>query len=168
MAQDADIQAQIIQHLKSIPIFHRLTDEELAMIYQICTFRQLSADEKLYKFGTASDGLFILLDGQLVARAPTGQDIAYINPVDVVGEMGVLTDEPRSADVDCMTDAMGFEMTRDGLINLFVNAPAVSRKILFNVVKILSQRLYDTNAEIQKLRDEQERGKPSTDDIFLY
>lgn len=169
MANDAEIQQQIIQHLQGIPLFHRLTNEELGKIYGICTFRRLAADEQLYTFGTPSDDLFILLDGQLVARAPTGQDIAYIPPIGLVGEMGVLNDEPRSAHVIAMETAMGFLITKDNLINLFLEDGSICRKILLNLVKNLSQKLYDTNAEIEKLREEQTKGaEPQGEDIFLY
>ena len=68
MANETEIQQQIIQHLQGIPLFHRLSGEELGKIYAVCTFRRLAADEQLYTFGTPSDDLFILLDGQLVAR----------------------------------------------------------------------------------------------------
>jgi len=168
MAQDTEVQQQIIQHLSSIPIFYRLNEEELVQIFGICEFRRLDTDDRLYKFGTVSDDLFILLDGQLVARAPTGQDIAYISPIGVVGEMGVLTDEPRSADVFCMEAAMGFQISKEKLINLFLANGTICRKILLNLVKTLSQKLYDTNAEIQKLREENTRENNTKDDIFLY
>lgn len=168
MSQDDAVQQQIIQHLSSIPIFYRLDEAELVKIFAICTLKRLSIDEQLYKFGTPSDDLFILLDGQLVARAPTGQDIAYIPPIGIVGEMGVLTDEPRSADVFCMEEAMGFQITKVDLINLFLADGSICRKILLNLVKTLSQKLYDTNAEIEKLREEQTRDTSPKDDIFLY
>jgi len=46
---------------------------------------------------------------------------------------------------------------------------SICRKILLNLVKTLSQKLYDTNAEIEKLRDEQTKGaEPQGEDIFLY
>jgi glutaminase len=168
VADDTDVQKQIVEHLSTIPIFYRLTEDELVQIFSVCQLKRLTTDEQLYKFGTPSDDLFILLDGQLVARAPTGQDIAYIPPIGIVGEMGVLTDEPRSADVFCMEEAMGFQITKVDLINLFLQDGAICRKILLNLVKTLSQKLYDTNAEIQKLRDEQTREAPPKDDIFLY
>lgn len=104
----------------------------------------------------------------MVARAPTGQDIAYISPIGIVGEMGVLTDEPRSADVFCMEEAMGFQINKESLINLFLADGSICRKILLNLVKTLSQKLYDTNAEIEKLRNEQKREGTPRDDIFLY
>jgi CRP-like cAMP-binding protein len=43
-------------------------------------------------------------------------DIAYITPVGLVGEMGVITDEPRSADVVGITEAMGLEITKEALV----------------------------------------------------
>lgn len=169
MANDAEVQQQIIQHLQGIPLFHRLNDEELGKIFNVCIFRRLEADEQLYTFGTPSDDLFILLDGRLVARAPTGQDIAYIPPIGLVGEMGVLNDEPRSAHVIAMETSMGFSITKEGLINLFLEDGSICRKILLNLVKTLSQKLYDTNAEIEKLRKEQTKSaQPQGEDIFLY
>ena len=167
-----DVHRQIINHLGTIPTFDRLTGDELERIYGICHFRRLAPDETMYTFGTPSDDMFILLDGQLVARAPNGTDIAYIPPIGVVGEMGVLTDEPRSAHVVALEASMGFQITKEDLINLFLADGTICRKILLNLIRALSQKLYDTNAEIEKLRAEQKaqaQGKaPQGDNIFLY
>jgi CRP-like cAMP-binding protein len=126
----------------------------------------------IYQFGTPSDSMFTLLDGQLVARTKTGMDIAYISPIGLVGEMGVITDEPRSADVIGITEAMGLEITKVGLVKLFIEDASICRKILLNLVKNLSNKLYDTNGEIEKLRAEQQKhaaeGPPQADNIFLY
>jgi CRP-like cAMP-binding protein len=166
-----DIQQQIVDHLKTIPIFERLTTSEIQRIYSLCAFNRYRPDDLIYKFGDPSGSLFVLLDGQVVARTKTGVDIAYISPVGVVGEMGVLTDEPRSADVVAFDDVMGFEISKEGLVDLFLEDGSICRKILLNVIKILSAKLYDTNAEIEKLREE--ASKPVTtqneaDNIFLY
>ena len=116
--------------------------------------------------------MYILLDGQLVARTKAGTDIAYISPIGLVGEMGVVTDEPRSADVVGLTESMGLEITKDALVTLFVEDPTICRKILLNLVKNLSTKLYDANGEIEKLRQEQEtqaeQESPQADNIFLY
>ena len=167
----SEIQQQILDHLKTIPIFDRLTIPEIERIYGLCVFHRYGPDDLIYKFGDPSDSLFVLLDGRVVARTKNGVDIAYISPVGVVGEMGVLTDEPRSADVVAFEDVMGFEISKEGLVDLFKSDGAICRKILLNVIKILSAKLYDTNAEIEQLRTE--ASKPATteseaDNIFLY
>ena len=162
----SDIHQQILEHLKKVPIFNRLTDSELRKIYGICRFKRYNADEAICRFGTPSADLFVLLDGRLVARSRMGVDIAYISPI------GVLTDQPRSADVVAIDDALGFQIAKKDLIDLFIADAAICRKILLNMVKELSNKLYDTNAEIEKLRAEvaekSEGEQSAPDNIFLY
>ena len=167
----SEIQQQILDHLKTIPIFDRLTTPEIERIYGLCAFNRFRPDDLIYKFGDPSDSLFVLLDGRVVARTKAGVDIAYISPVGVVGEMGVLTDEPRSADVVAFENVMGFEISKEALVDLFLADGTICRKILLNVVKILSAKLYDTNAEIEKLREEASNPAATQgqeDNIFLY
>ena len=172
MSTDSDATKQIVTHLMGVPFFDRLTEAEVEKIYSICRVARYEADQVIYKFGTSSDGMYILLDGQLVARTKAGTDIAYISPIGLVGEMGVVTDEPRSADVVGLTESMGLEITKDALVTLFVEDPTICRKILLNLVKNLSTKLYDANGEIEKLRQEQEtqaeQESPQADNIFLY
>lgn len=157
MFSESDATKQIVTHLMSIPFFDRLSEAEVEKIYSICRVAKYQADQVIYKFGTPSDGMFILLDGQLVARTKAGMDIAYISPIGLVGEMGVITDEPRSADVVGISDSMRLEITKEALVQLFIEDASICRKILLNLVKNLSNKLYDTNAEIEKLREEQKQ-----------
>ena len=171
MGVPSEVHQQILGYLQSVLIFDRLTEDEIKKIYGICTFRRFAADETIYKFGAPSEDFFVLLDGRLVARANTGVDIAYIPPVGVVGEMGLITDQPRSANVLALEDAMGFQITKKDLLDLFIADSAICRKILLNLVKVLSNKLYETNAEIEKLREEQAKGTnphDQSDNIFLY
>jgi len=172
MPAESETTKQIVSHLMGIPFFDRLSETEVEKIFSLCSVVKYQADQVIYKFGTPSDGMFILLDGQLVARTKMGVDIAYISPVGLVGEMGVITDEPRSADVVGLTDAMGLQITKEDLVDLFIKDADICRKILLNLVKGLSNKLYDTNGEIEKLRMEQKQqaaeGPPQVDNIFLY
>jgi CRP-like cAMP-binding protein len=124
MPADNDATQQIVAHLMGIPFFDRLSETEVEKIYSIWKVTKYDADQMIYQFGTPSDSMFTLLDGQLVARTKTGMDIAYISPIGLVGEMGVITDEPRSADVIGITEAMGLEITKVGLVKLFIEDAA--------------------------------------------
>ncbi len=172
MSAESEATKEIVSHLMGIPFFDRLSEVEVEKVFTICSVVKYQTDQVIYKFGTPSDGMFILLDGQLVARTKMGVDIAYISPIGLVGEMGVITNEPRSADVIGLSDTMGLQITKDDLINLFVEDAEICRKILLNLVKNLSNKLYDTNGEIEKLREEQKQqaagAPPQPDNIFLY
>ena len=66
---------------------------------------------------------------------------------------------------------MGFQVTKENLVNLFLADSAICRKILLNLVRILSNKLYATNADIEKLREEQARPadqQTQVGNIFLY
>jgi CRP-like cAMP-binding protein len=166
-----DVNQQILRHLMTIPLFDKLSEEEVGRIYAICRLRKFAADEAIYQFGQPSADMLILLDGQIVARTRAGVDIAIISPVGLVGEMGVITDEPRSADVVAVSEGMAFQITKNDLVALFLSDPGICRKMLLNLVRTLSRKLYDTNAEVEKLhetRKRQQDGAPVPDNIFLY
>jgi serine/threonine protein kinase len=63
--------------------------------------RQYAVGEKLIVQGAAGDGLFILLSGtaQATLRSDEDHQIARFQPGDVIGEMALVTREPRTADV---------------------------------------------------------------------
>ncbi len=107
-----------------------------------------------------------------MTRTKAGTDIEFISPIGLVGEMGVITDEPRSADVVGITESMGLEITKDALVQLFVDDANICRKILLSLVKNLSNKLYDTNGETEKLLAQQQeqarQGLPQADNIVLY
>ncbi len=172
MAQsDVDVRQQILSHLKSIPLFGGLDDAQVTKIYGICNYAHYEADEMVCRFGALSEDLFVLLDGRLVARSKAGVDIAYIAPIGVVGEMGMFTSQPRSADVVAFETSMGFLIGKKDLEVVWADEPTICRVMLENVVKILSSKLYDTNAEIEKLRSDASRPSAETvsaDNIFLY
>ena len=172
MAQsDAEVRQQILAHLKSIPLFGGLNDGQLVKIYGICEYKAYPPDDFVCRFGAMSEDLFILLGGRLVARTKAGVDIAYIAPIGVVGEMGMFTNEPRSADVVAFEESIGFLIEKQQLEVLWSEDPGICRYMLENVVKILSRKMYDTNAEIEKLRSESTRPSASSnavDNIFLY
>ena len=67
---------------------------------------------------------------------------------------------------------MGLEITKDALVQLFVDDANICRKILLNLVKNLSNKLYDTNGETEKLLVQQQeqarQGLPQAANIVLY
>ena len=103
---------------------------------------QYGPEESIYNSGSANTDMFILLEGNLAKRTSTGVEVSKINPVGLVGEMGILTDEPRSANVTTLENVMGFIIKKDELTDLFTRNAEICQKILLNVVQILSRKLF--------------------------
>jgi CRP/FNR family transcriptional regulator, cyclic AMP receptor protein len=84
--------------LKAIPLFSSLSDEEAHRLAAFATETSLSEGQILMKQGDYSTELIAIEEGSAdVLR--DDKKIASLGPGDLIGEMGLLTREPRNADV---------------------------------------------------------------------
>ena len=84
--------------LKEIPIFSHLSNEEAKRLAAFATETSLADGQILMKQGDYSTELIAIEEGSAdVIR--DGQKIASLKNGDLIGEMGLLSREPRSADV---------------------------------------------------------------------
>ncbi len=84
--------------LKAIPLFSHLSNEEAHRLAAFATETSLAEGQILMKQGDYSTELIAIEEGSAdVLR--DGQKIASLGAGDLIGEMGLLTREPRNADV---------------------------------------------------------------------
>ncbi len=84
--------------LKAIPLFSHLSQEEAHRLAAFATETSLADGQILMKQGDYSTELIAIEEGTAdVLR--DGEKIASLGPGDLIGEMGLLTREPRNADV---------------------------------------------------------------------
>ncbi len=162
-----------LQYLRKIPAFEGLTLPEIQQLFGICRLQQYAAEQTLYQSGAPSDDLLILLEGTLSVRTSAGVELSQIVPVGLVGEMGVMTGDPRSADVVTLDPAMGLLIRRDDLQALWSSNPAICRKMLLNVVWNLSRKLHEANAQMEHLKQNVPGVSKELEDlmagnVFLY
>jgi CRP-like cAMP-binding protein len=108
--------------------------------------RSFAAGERLMKQGTEAASMFVILAGKVsvVREHPdlaTPIPLAFLGPGEVVGEMGLLDGDPRSATVTAVEETVTVEVPGEAL------AQCVSRypDVYASLVKVLSKRLRDTN-----------------------
>jgi predicted acylesterase/phospholipase RssA/CRP-like cAMP-binding protein len=98
----------IYQLIRGIQFFDSLTDETLKKLSAQMSMRSLKGGEYLMKQGDPADCLYILAHGrlQVSVKTPKGQEarVGEIGVGDIVGEMALLTDLPRSATVRAVRD----------------------------------------------------------------
>ncbi len=84
--------------LTAIPLFSQLSPEEAKRLATFATETSAAAGQILMKQGDYSTELIAIEEGTAdVIR--DGQKIASLKEGDLIGEMGLLTREPRNADV---------------------------------------------------------------------
>jgi len=145
-------QKKIIGKLKSTPIFNELTITEFKNILSICSKQTFLKNEVIYYEGSKSDDMYISIEGILRVTLK-GNELSLITPVDVMGEMGVFTHEPRSATVSAKTDCVLLKLTRVELNNLFEKKSMLRNRFYLGMIINLSNKLRKANEFITKLKN---------------
>jgi CRP/FNR family transcriptional regulator, cyclic AMP receptor protein len=84
--------------LKSIPLFSQLSDDEAHRLAAFATETSVAEGQMLMKQGDYSTELIAIEEGTAdVLR--DGEKLASLKEGDLIGEMGLLSREPRNADV---------------------------------------------------------------------
>ena len=104
--------------------------QALARKVALCEFRK---GEAILRHGDSGDSMFFIFEGNLDIQIPkeNGEKTSVANlwPGDCVGEMSMLTGEPRSADVVALSDVVLLQVTKDELQPILANNPGLVDKL---------------------------------------
>lgn len=143
---------QLLKVLEKIPLFQGLTPHQFKQVLHVCERRCFSANETLFRAGEESHGMFILLQGSLKVLLPDGKEISRIDPIGIVGEMGVFTGERRSASIVAITSCIMLSLHKMELLRLFRHDADLGIRVLLNVILDLSRKLRRDNEIIKDLK----------------
>lgn len=134
--------------VERVSIFRRMTLWEADAILKVCEYRAYPKGELVYRAGSPSDEMLILLQGGLVATSESGTVLGRIEPGTTTGEMGLLTHSARSANVVAEKQSAGFVLKRIDLMRLFGQNERLKMKVYENLVNLLCARLQEANVKI--------------------
>lgn len=125
--------------LAEVPLFATLRDDELETLAETAERRFFRAKETLIRRGEPGDSMFVLLEGLLDVRIAVDgpiqgghveeTSVARIDPGCFLGEMSLLTGEPRTATVVASTDAVVYEVNREILEPLIRERPEIAEEM---------------------------------------
>ena len=122
--------------LKSIDLFETIPSEELIRVAQIADEEQFETDSLLFEEGDFGDSMYIVANGKV--RVHKGErTIVELEKGACVGEMALLDQEPRSADVTVNADTTLLKITQDGFYELMSS----NMEIMQGIVKLITSRL---------------------------
>jgi CRP-like cAMP-binding protein len=108
--------------LKSIPVFSKLTDEELGHIATLAAEVSVPEGKELVREGDYSYDVLAIKEGTAKVLQH-GEHVADLGPGDVVGEMGVLERSQRNATVIATSPMMLVTLTSWDVKRLDKSAP---------------------------------------------
>jgi anion transporter len=146
----------------AIPVFSGLDRISLAKLIPSLQRVRVKAGEILYRAGEPGDAFYVVVDGIMrVFVAPGGHslEIACLGSGEGFGEMALLTNEPRTNDIEAQTDALLLKLSRDQFDQLIRKHPSIG----VSIAGLLASKLVSTNVFLQKsARQEGQRNAPAT------
>ena len=124
--------------LGEVPLFDGLTKRHLRRVAKLARIRRFAAGSTLVRAGDPGRSFYVLLDGGAKVTRP-GARSRRLGVGDYFGEMALLDDAPRSADVVAEGEVLALTIDRPGFTKLLRDEPAVA----LGVLRTLAQRLRD-------------------------
>ena len=145
---------------KLFEIFRNLYGEKMnfhahKQIYNLGEWVFLEDNSKLFNINDKSDSFYFLVSGLLKAYVPKKDALIEVGEIyegEVIGEMGIISDEPRSASVFATRDSLVFKLDLKVANELIMKYPMV----LLQVATKIADRLRKTqlrNEDIQYRTD---------------
>ncbi len=127
--------------LAQVPLFHDLSRRELELISRNCREREYPAGAVLLQQGETGVGLYVIVSGSVrVTQQHEGsgaRELATLGRGDVLGEMSLLDDLPRSATVTAVEPTRVLVLPVWDFRASLREAPDIAIKLL----TVLSRRL---------------------------
>jgi CRP-like cAMP-binding protein len=89
----------VVRALGKSDLFATLEPPQLRKVAARAELLQAAADEVVLREGDPSEAFYLVLSGEASVRGQRDGEVGRLGPADVVGEMGVLLGEPRTATV---------------------------------------------------------------------
>lgn len=136
-----------VQSLRQIPMFRDIDPARLKLLAFTSERIQFAAGQRFFSQGDAADAAYVILDGKanvLLNNAGGEIKVAELGRNALVGEMGILSDNPRSATIQASEPSTALRIDRRVFLELLTQFPQMS----IAVMRELATRLDRTNAQL--------------------
>ena len=160
MSKEMSDKKEKISRLAETAIFRSVPEEQLVEIANVLKFQHVPANEILFRKGDPGDSFYIVDSGKLRAflRGEDGveTDLNWLGPGDSFGEMALLTDEPRSTDIEAVEETHLFVLSKEEFDGVLKKYPDIYKNCIKHVSNLLKREderiLEETEREYQITR----------------
>lgn len=145
MSASDEIRAE--EFLSRAPLFARLESRQLHRLAELCVPRSYDTGEEIVVEGSTGLGLFVITGGRVEVTRGTGEEkvvFAELGSGDLLGEMSLVDDQPRSATVRTLEPTTCLLITRGSFQSLVDREPDIA----WCIVPVLATRLRALQEEL--------------------
>jgi CRP/FNR family transcriptional regulator, cyclic AMP receptor protein len=138
-----------VELLRKIPLFSKIEPSKLKLLAFTSERLTYAEGDVLFEQGDAGDAAYIIIGGKadVVVDTPGGPLIvATLDEHEIVGEIAILCDVPRTATVKAKTEVTTLRITKDLFFSLVVEFPQIAVEIM----RELAHRLEVTTVRLRE------------------
>ena len=135
-----------------------LSQSDARAVAAVMQLNRVTASTVLIREGEAlhTNFMMLILEGEVLVDnqgLPVGDSavVTVLNAGSLIGEMGMLDGEPRSATCTATTEVDLAILSREALIKLIEEQPAVAARLVLAISKRMANRLRAANRKIKTL-----------------
>ncbi|MFT0892135.1 Crp/Fnr family transcriptional regulator [Pseudochelatococcus sp. G4_1912] len=139
-----------VQALRQVPMFRDVDKGRLKLLAFTSDRVRFSEGQFIFKRGDASDAAYVILEGEahVLVDTPAGPlKVTDFHVYDIMGEMGVLAEIPRSASIRAATNLMVLRIDKQVFLELLQQFP----QIAIAIMRELAHRLERTTARLAEV-----------------
>lgn len=159
LAEPRAIGSRAQRALAATPLFAGLPQPALEALVEHLTLVHLEPAETLFHEGDVGDALYVIVEGEVAVHAegPPRVEMARLGAGAFLGEVALMTDQPRSATVTAATRAELLRIDRHTLSRVLANHGDVLRAVLRFARDRLVDRWMRTSPLFRPLSEDQGR-----------
>jgi len=138
--------------LGKMPFFKFLGYPDLLKVFVKMETVRFPKGKTIFTEGSTGADLFLLLAGKVRVHRG-GADLAVLGPGEFFGEMALIDQAPRSASISTVEEALLLRLERKTFFTLIRRESELAKKVLWNMLQILSTRLRTTNQDLAQARE---------------
>ena len=142
---------QEVEILRQIPLFANIDTAKLKLLCFASERLTYKKDQVLFEQGEVGDSAYIIVEGEadVIVESPKGPiSVATLKRNDIVGEIAILCDVPRTAAVKAASELVALKVTKDLFFRMIMDFPEMGVEIM----RVLAHRLEQTTQQLQEAR----------------
>ena len=140
-----------VEVLRNIPLFAKIDPAKLKLLAFTSERLQYLSGDELFHQGDDGDAAYVILEGEadILVDTPKGSmKVARLGKNDIIGEIAILCDVPRTATVVAHGDLETLRVSKHGFFHLVTQFPQVG----IEVMSALAAKLHRTTQELTAAR----------------
>jgi len=137
------------------PVFKDLDSAQLEKVVRVCNVEELKHGAYVFKEGDAGDRLYIIAEGAVrISRVVPGtgeEALAVLKEGACFGEMAIFDGLTRSTDAIVDSRCLLLSIGREAFEELLESDKDLAYKVLWAVVRMLSERLRLSNEQLRSI-----------------